>query len=236
MKERVINDNRLFSQEELLSRENLCLFVKRVKLVLPERARELGVDVKSDQPVFISDRPEDYKDKIYGLDFLSRLIYQGHPGEFYEYKVGESIKAQYYNNWSGGGLRVQSIADYYRSNSPEFYHELNQARRWNGGGWLAMVNAEKLRERDSIAKEVSVKQIRAICWFQWPGAESHLKELYEGLAVYDSSRESLFPICDVEEHPKQVQPRKLFDEGDIKYRFAIVEDGRVKFDPFGEKA
>lgn len=124
---------------------------------------------------------------------------------------------------------------------------------WNGGKWIAIVEPVDVSNRSSTAKQIRVKEIRAICYFQWPGGKPHYKDLTRGLVVYDSSTNLSFPICDVEEHPKEIQPRRLFGRIDDDYiplallkelrgkpvgkeqieiicQFSISEDGRVHFD------
>lgn len=99
---------------------------------------------------------------------------------------------------------------------------------WNGGKWIAMIEPVVVSNRSRTAKQIRVKEIRAICYFQWPGGKPHYKDLTRGLVVHDPSTNLLFPICDDEQHPYEIQPRRTFERKDHEMPIALLKELRGK--------
>lgn len=201
---------------------NELIRLKLIKLVLAERAAELGIP-NPKGPVFISPNSEDKPNRQ-------------RPGSYYDY--GSDVVVS--------GNIINGLSDYPRSGlgyvvaKPRYLNREVLAplgHEYELGRWVAEVEPvgdfeeygfDEEDFRSGRAEMLRVKRIRAFCYepagLYLPG--NHYRELREGFVAQlpesfredQETRNHLMPVCDPKDH--------RFAEK-VLYAFSISDEGRV---------
>ncbi len=185
----------------MLRAEGEPLYYKYLKLITPDKARELAV--LTEAPIFVSgyiNRKE--RCPHCGLDY-SPVVYQS----------GYIIASQHFSERCGGiffhGARSVEEVD------------LNIE---NPYGWRAKVTPEGETHMQTVrntfwysSRSVLVNTIDAECY----GDEGIWHASLAGGIVIERSNSTLVPICSLEEHPQYAER--------VRYRFLVTDRGEIVF-------